>query len=145
LRLDAARRLRLARDHWAMHLGEYRAYRRGIRDAVATAKGLSEALDDIRTLAGPPREQLEHTRVDAQEAGLLLSRVKVPEDLQPIHAMLVSAVKLASTACDQRLDAVRSGNVQTAWNASSAAAGALMLFSRAQEDLVRWLKSPTLP
>lgn len=145
LRLDAARRLRLARDHWAMHLGEYREYRRGIRDAVATAKGLRGSLDDIRTLAGPTTEELQRRRLQADEAGLLLSRVKVPADLQPIHAMLVSAVKLAAAACEQRLEAVRSGNVQTAWNASSAAAGALMLLARAQEDLTRWLKTPSLP
>ncbi len=144
LRLDAARRLRLARDHWAMHLGEYRAYRRGIRTAVAAAKDLGESLDDIRTLAGPPQEELQRSRLQADEAGLLLSRVKVPEDLQPIHAMFVSAVKLAAAACDQRLEAVRSGNVQTAWNASSAAAGSLMLLARAQEDLSRWLKIPSL-
>ena len=51
-----------------------------------------------------------------QRLGQLLTP---PDDLRPIHALLGSAVKLASTACAQRIDAVRTGEMQTAWAASS--------------------------
>jgi hypothetical protein len=44
---------------------------------------------------------------------------------------------LAARAADGRLKAIASGNMQDAWEASSAAAGALMLFDRAAEELRR--------
>jgi hypothetical protein len=50
-------------------------------------------------------------------------------------------VTLASQAADGRLKAIASGNMKQAWDASSAAAGALMLFDRAAEQL-RQLTAP---
>ena len=144
-RLDAARRLRLVRDRWAMNEPRYRQYSHQIRGVLATMKRVRSTMDDIRALAGPGRQALLRTQLRSEEASLLLSRVTPPDDLRPIHSLLGSAVKLASTACAQRIDAVRTGEMQTAWAASSAAAGALMLVERAQEDLTRWLKAPSLP
>jgi hypothetical protein len=44
-------------------------------------------------------------------------------------------VTLAGRAADGRLKAIESGSMQDAWDASSAAAGALMLFDRAADEL----------
>ena len=145
VRLEAARKLRLARDRWLLRLPEYRAYSRNIAEGLQLLTSLRGAVDDIRELAGPPRGALRRAQLDAEEAALAFSRVTPPADLAPVHALFVSAVQLASSACKQRLSAISSGSEQDAWSASSAAAGALMLLDRARQDLIRWLKPPSLP
>jgi hypothetical protein len=144
-RLDAARRLRLALDRWELNLPSYREYSRAIDRVMSVIRRLKEPMEDIQALAGPTRANLLRTRSRVDEAALALSRLKPPSDLDSVHALFVSGVNLAASACAQRLDAISSGDVKTAWAASSAAAGALMLFDRAQEDLTRWLKPPKLP
>jgi hypothetical protein len=145
VRLDAARRLRLTRDRWTFRVREYRAYSRQIAAGLRVMDGLRQAIDDIKELAGPPRPALLRAELRTSEAALAFSRVKPPQDLQPVHALFVSAVQLAANACRQRLAAITTGDEQTAWGASSAAAGAQMLLDRAQKDLTRWLKPPSLP
>jgi hypothetical protein len=145
VRLDAARRLRLARDSWLSRVPEYRAYSRNIADGLQVLSGLRRVVDDIRELAGPSRVVLLRAQLRTDEARLTFSRVKPPNDLMPVHALFVSAVQLAASACTQRLSAISSGSEQEAWSASSAAAGSLMLLDRAQQDLTRWLKPPSLP
>jgi hypothetical protein len=44
-----------------------------------------------------------------------------------------------------RRDAALANDMNRAWNASSAAAGALMLGTRAREDILALLRSPQLP
>jgi hypothetical protein len=144
-RLDAARKLRLARDGWLLRVPEYRAYARNIAHGLRLLAALKRPVDDIRELAGPARRVLLRAQIDAEEASLAFSRVTPPDDLAPIHALFVSAVQLAASACKQRLAAVSSGSEQDAWSASSAAAGSLMLVDRARQDLTRWLKPPSLP
>lgn len=144
-RLDAARRLRLARDRWLLRAPEYRVYSRQIAVGLEVLSGLTRAVDDIRELAGPPRRELLRAQLGVEEAALTFSRVKPPEDLLPVHALFVSAVQLAAAACKQRLAAISSGSEEDAWSAASAAAGSLMLLERAQKDLTRWLKPPSLP
>lgn len=144
-RLDAARRLRLARDRWALRILEYRLYSQQIAGGLRVLTGLTRAVDDIRELAGPPRRELLRAQLGVQEAALTFSRVKPPDELQPVHALFVSALQLAAAACKQRLAAVSSGRDEDAWSAASAAAGSLMLLERAQKDLTRWLKPPSLP
>jgi hypothetical protein len=145
VRLEAARKLRLERDRWMLRLPEYRAYSRNIARGLRLLSGLKAAVDDIRELAGPPRGALLRAQIDAAEAALAFSRIEPPDDLQPVHALFLSAVQLTTSACKQRLDAVSSGSEQVAWSASSAAAGSLMLLDRARQDLTRWLKPPSLP
>jgi hypothetical protein len=108
-------------------------------------QSLRQAIDDIKELAGPPRGALLRAEARTGEAALAFSRVTPPQELQPVHALFVSAVQLAANACRQRLSAITTGDEQTAWSASSAAAGAQMLLERAQKDLTRWLKPPSLP
>jgi hypothetical protein len=73
-----------------------------------------------------------------------LERIEVPEDLRGTHGMLVSAWRFAENAVKGRADAVSSGNVARAWEASSAAAGALMLLSQAQKGIQDLLELPHL-
>jgi hypothetical protein len=143
-RLDAARRLRLARDQWAIKEGALRAYGDAVRKPFDDLGRARRALDDIRTLAGP----------DAGRLGALLERlagglarvraIQPPVGAGPAHGVLVSALQLAQNAGRLRLAAVTSGDLKQAWDASAAAAGALMLADRAREELRRALLPPQL-
>jgi hypothetical protein len=54
----------------------------------------------------------------------------------------VSAAQLADGAARIRREAALSGDIARAWDASSAAAGALMLSTRAQSEIEAMLKPP---
>jgi hypothetical protein len=64
--------------------------------------------------------------------------------MQPAHDLLVGAWRFAENATVARYDAVTTGNVTTAWTASSAAAGSLMLLSKAQDTIRTVLEIPKL-
>jgi hypothetical protein len=63
-----------------------------------------------------------------------VAKVRPPEELSPGHALIKSAWELADNALRLRLEAVAQNNVDVAQRASSAAAGALMLYQRARAD-----------
>jgi hypothetical protein len=64
--------------------------------------------------------------------------------LRAAHDLLVSAWRFAENALNGRYDAIQSGNFSTAQEASSAAAGSILLFSRAQEEIRTLLEPPQL-
>ena len=102
-------------------------------------------LQDIKTLAGPEAVSLGRLTARATQAARELRGVIPPPDLAPIHALLQSACQMASAAVETRFKAVASGDMVTAWNASSAAAGSLMLLARARDELERYLVTPRQP
>ncbi len=143
--LDAARRLRLARDSYAARAGVLRAYRQAIASPVAAMRASRPALDEIRRLAGPARLQV--TQLSARTAAALkrLAAATVPAEAAPAHDLLRNAFTLAARAADGRLQAIASGSMPQAWEASSAAAGALMLFDRAADELKQLLANLPRP
>lgn len=144
-KLDAARRLRLARDAWAVHLPAYRAYRDRIAGTLARAGRARAALEAIRRLDGPAPARLPRVEGDLGEAARALTRVSPPDALRSVHAMLVSALHLGRQACRLRREAVATAQMSVAWNASASAAGAIVLFDRARHALDRLLEPPALP
>jgi hypothetical protein len=64
--------------------------------------------------------------------------------LKTPHELIVGAWRFAESAIETRLAAATSGSVTTAWEASSAAAGALMLLARAQQEIKTLLEPPRL-
>lgn len=142
--LDAARRLRLARDQWALKAVAYRSYRRSVAPSMSQLTLMAGGLDDIKRLAGPTPPVLRRLAGRAAAAMRGLGRVVPPTDLAALHALLVSAAQLAGQAVTSRQEAVRSGQMDRAWAASSAAAGALMLLGRAEQELARALVPPGL-
>ena len=66
-----------------------------------------------------------------------------PVELQPAHELLAAAFQMARRAATGRRNAVSSGNMTLAWEASSAAAGALMLLERAAQELDRLTTPPS--
>jgi hypothetical protein len=143
-RLDAARQLRLARDRWALRAPELRTYGAAILPPIVQFSNLKPLLEGIKALSGTSPgalSRLERT-VDTILAQILA--VSPPVEAQAAHALLVSAVQLARNAGQIRREAAFAGDIARAWDASSAAAGALMLGARARSDIQASLRPPTL-
>ena len=104
-----------------------------------------DALDQIRRLAGPSRASLGQLAVRTARALTLTAAVIAPGEGADAHGLLKNAIQLASRAAATRQRAVASGNMQTAWEASAAASGALMLLDRAAEDLKALQTLPKAP
>lgn len=142
--LDAARRLSLARDQWLERAGSYRAYRRVVAPIVEGLVRAQRSLDDIKRLAGSDATVLvalgERLATNLKTLGV----VPVPEELKPAHALLMSAVNLAETAVKTRRQATVSGELALAWDASSAAAGSMLLLTRAREDMEAAVRIPQI-
>jgi hypothetical protein len=144
LRLDAARNLRLARDRWKERLGSFRAYRRAVDPVIAVLDHAQNPLDDIKRLAGSEAGTLVSLADRFADSSKRLSAVSVPDELKPAHALLVSALNFADTAVKVRRQAVVSGDLKAAWDASSAAAGSMMMFARAKEDMEATVELPRI-
>lgn len=142
--LDAARRLRLARDQWVMRSASYRAYRGAVGGVMELLGRVAAALEDIKALAGPDPTNLQKLAQRVARALRELAAITPPAGLTGVHAMLVSASQLAENAVRVRREAVSSGDVRVAWDASAAASGSLMLFARARADLDALSKRPRL-
>ena len=143
-KLDAARRLQLARDRWALRAPEIRKYWIHISAPFDLFTRLEPSLEDIKLLAGSSPASL--AAIDRVVARIVktASAIAPPEELIAAHALLVSAAQLADNAARIRREATLSGDLARAWDASSAAAGALMLGERARSDIQALLRRPEL-
>jgi len=101
-------------------------------------------LEAIRRLDGPSLGTLQSLQSRLTGGAEQLERIDVPEDLRNTHSNLISAWRFAENAARGRVDAVSTGNVARAWEASSAAAGALMLLSEVQRGIQDLLELPRL-
>ena len=144
-RLNDARALRLARDQWRIRVEGFRRYHEEVDDAIEEFSRARRMLDDIRILAGPDTDSLPELQARITEASDALARVVPPAEVQPVHQLFRQALQLARSAATVRHQAVQGGDIGVAWDAASAAAGSLMLFERASEDLDRSLRLPELP
>ena len=143
-RLDAARRLRLLRDQWIIRRSLYRDYQRSVGSQLLQLVKIQPALESIRRLEGPAPQSVMSLRARLAGGAERLSRVQTPEDLRSAHGLLVGAWRFAESALNGRYDAIQSGNFATAREASSAAAGSLMLLSRVQQEIRQLLEPPQL-
>jgi hypothetical protein len=144
-KLDAARRLRLARDNWAMRAEALRTYRAALTRPLWLLRASRDSLDQIKRLAGPSHVRLQQLATRMLEATRLIASLTVPAEGAAVHAVLTSAVQFAARAADSRLRAVATREMLPAHEASSAAAGALMFLERAIEDLAALSAPPALP
>ena len=96
---------------------------------------LQPPLESIKSLAGSPPPTLAFIQRRVARILKLVSGIVPPEEVAAAHALLVSAVQLAGNAAEIRREAVLAGDMTRAWDASSAAAGALMLAARARADI----------
>jgi len=144
VQLDDARRLRLRRDQWQIHRASYRNYQRAVGSQLLQLVKMQPSLDAIRRLAGPSPDALVTLRGRLAGGADRLQRLTVPEELRTTHELLVSAWRFAESAVDIRYTAVSSGDVAVAWQASSSAAGAILMVTRVQHDIKALLEPPRL-
>ena len=140
--LDVARRLRLARDRWELRSPELRRYRESMRGSILLFASLQPHLDNIKALAGSTAGALWTIRHTSSEVLDTVRAIKPPDELRAAHSLLVSAALMANNAASIRREATLSGDIARAWDASSAAAGAMMLAAQAREDIQKALRRP---
>ena len=143
-RLEAARHLRLLQDRWEIRVSLYRDYQRSVGVQMLQLVKLQPSLEAIRRLDGPTPEDLVAMQARLGGGAERLDRMRPPVDLEPAHSMLISAWRFAENAVKSRYEAARAGSVSTAWEASSAAAGSLLLLSRVQQEIRELLEPPTV-
>jgi hypothetical protein len=142
--LADARRLRLLRDQWALRQAIYRDYQRTVGSRLLSLVKAQPQLEAIRRLDGPTLDTLRSLQSRLSGGAEQLERISVSEDLRSTHTMLVSAWRFAENAANGRADAVSNGNVARAWEASSAAAAALMFLTQVQRGIQDLLELPSL-
>ena len=144
VQLESARAMQLALDQWELRSPEARRYRRAVTTPLRVISRNTAALQDVRAQAGPPATRLPSIIERWRREGLRLDRITPPAAMQPIHALFRSAWAMAEQAFTLRLSAAAGNDTMRAQQASSAAAGALMLLGRARADLDAALIRPTL-
>lgn len=139
--LNAARRLRLARDAWEMRREVLREYRGQISAPVERLAQFRKWLDSIRNLDGPEVKFLRPLDDRARLGHLELMAVEPPAEAQSAHGLLAAAFHMVRQAATLRTAAVSSNDIKLAWDASAAAAGALTLGEQALDELERLISS----
>jgi hypothetical protein len=147
VRLDAVRQLSLARDRWAMRAPAFRKYRAAISapvDLLALFARVKPALEDVKALAGSSAGALAAVQRATAQIIKRAAAIEPPDELRGAHALLVSAAQMAQGAVQIRREATLTGDMPRAWDASSAAAGALMLVARARGEMQTLFRPPQL-
>jgi hypothetical protein len=142
--LFAARRLRLQRDQWLLRQSAYREYQKSVGSSLLLLVKNQNSLEAIRALEGPPPDRLLALRQQLSGGAARLERLRTPDYLQSTHELLVGAWRFAENATRARYEAIEKANADAAWEASSAAAGALMMLGRAQAEIRSLLEPPRL-
>lgn len=142
VRLMDARALRLERDRWQLRAESIRAYQRDVADVVQGFGAQRARLEDIRLLAGPAAGDLPKLSTEFTQAVLRLSEITPPVEVEGLHGLIRQALVLAGSAARGRYQAVQDGDLPEAWDSAAAAAGAIMLFERATEELELALQQP---
>lgn len=142
LTMASAGDARDAREQWDKRAPVFRKYRRNTNGAFKVFKDATVALEQVKTMSGPPVNAIAALTKRLSAAGRSLRKVVAPDELAPAHALIVSAWQLADNAFRLRLEAVSANNIDTAQRASSAAAGALMLYQRGRADQLAAMEPP---
>jgi hypothetical protein len=142
--LLTARRLRLLRDQWLLRQASYRSYQRSVASQILLLVKSQPMLDSIRRLDGPPPDRLLDLRTKLSGGAERLERVRTPDYLRGVHDLLVGSWRFADNAARARVKAIEGNDSAAAWEASSAAAGALMMLSRVQSEIRDLLEPPRL-
>ena len=136
----------------ARSLGAARArpcatYRLADPSADGSVRQLKPSLEDIKALSPDRRRRRSPwlQRIGARGSLHADRAIVPPEELTAAHALLVSAAQLAATPRRSGARRRSAGDMARAWDASSAAAGALMLGARARTDIQTLLQAAAAP
>jgi hypothetical protein len=120
----------------------FRRYRRSTNGAFRVFRDAALALEQVKSMTGPPVNTIVPLSKRLASASRNFQKVRAPDELAAQHAVISNAWELAQNAFTMRLEAVSSNSVDTAQRASSAAAGALMLYQRARADQLSTMEPP---
>ena len=143
-KLADSRRLRLLKDQWTLRRDTYHHYQRTVGSSLLQLVKSTASLRAIRTLDGPSPDQLVALKSQLSGGAERLERMRTPEYLREVHERLIGAWRFAENATRARYDAISKADATAAWEASSSAAGALMMLARVQQDLTALLTPPRL-
>lgn len=142
--LEDVRVHRLALERYRLMRPTLLAYERRIRRVSSGMDGLHSLLEAVAGMRTTPYERLESA---SRRLAVLMrdaARVTPPDDLSDVHATLQSALRLAEEACARLRLAVTTLSTDREREASTAAAGAMLLAAQARQELVRRLYPPKL-
>ncbi len=142
IKLDAARQLRAARARFALRARVMRQYRLAVQVPIDLFLQLKPSLEAVKALSGSNLSALAGIERSTAQILLLVSAIAPPDELVSAHSLLLSAVQLAGHAAEIRREATLAKDITRAWDASSAAAGALMLGARARSDIQTLARPP---
>jgi hypothetical protein len=143
-KLEAAKTYRLALDHYAYARRGRLDYEKKVRPAMSGFDGLRPMLESIRDMRTTPFERLTAAYERFKAFAAELARIVPPGDMSDVHATLSSSVHMAVEALERRRRAVIVANMADARDASSAAAGAVLLADQARDSLIRRLFPPKI-
>lgn len=120
----------------------FRRYRRSTNNAFKAFRDAETALEQVRRMSGPAVTSIPPLSKRLAVISRSFLKVKPPVELAAAHAIIGSAWELAQNAFRLHAEAVSANNIDTAQRASSAAAGALMLYQRARADQLATMSPP---
>ena len=133
---------RETRKEWERRAPNFRKYRRSTNGAFKVFGDAVPSLEQIKTMNGPPVNTIASITKRLGSASRNFRKVVAPDELASGHALISSAWELADNAFRLRLEAVSANSIDVAQRASSAAAGALMLYQRARADQLSVMEPP---
>ena len=142
--LTSVRTHRAALERYAVIRRSLLQYEREIRPVMSGFDGLAPILLAVRDMKFTAYERLERAGVRLKDMIETLSGVTTPPDLVDVHATLLSALRMADHGCAKRRLAVAIRSEAVSEEASSAAAGAMLLAAQAREQLVARLYPPKI-
>ena len=134
---------RATQDLWKKRGPAFRRYRRSTNGSFSVFKDVARTLEQVKAMSGPAVHTIAPIAKRLARAGRSLAKVTPPPELLAGHALVRSAWELAESALRLRIESVSSNSVDVARRASSAAAGALLLYERARADLTAAMEPPT--
>ncbi len=142
LEAAAAIEYREAEMVWQRRAPAFRRYRRSMNNSIKTFNDAVPSLEGVKAMTGPSVTTITPLAKKLERSSKSVAKVQPPEELAPAHALMRSAWELAENAFKLRLNAVSQNSVDVAQRASSAAAGALMLYQRARADQLATMEPP---
>jgi hypothetical protein len=119
-------------------------YERAVRPTMSGFDGLMPVLLAVRDGRYTAYERLVKSGVRLKGFLEALEQVSPPSELADVQSTFISAIRMADHACTRRRLAVATMNKIVDQEASSAAAGAMLLAAQAREQLVARLYPPKI-
>ena len=108
-----------------------------ISSALVRLHALRPLLEAIDRRVDSIPGDLDAAVAEFDAIGKLLSGIKPPSSREGTHALLLRTCTLGARAVRMRQEASAAQDVAKGWDAASAAAGAMMMFDRANTDLAK--------